>query len=229
VEGKVKERIAQDLNNLVVENEYHLTTGFVGTPYLCFALSENGYHETAVKLLLQDTNPSWLYSVSKGATTIWEHWDSIKPDGSFWSDDMNSFNHYAYGAIGDWMYRVIAGLDMDKTVPAYKKIRIQPRLGGDDLTYAKASYKSMYGQIISSWKVKNDEIIVEVEIPVNTTADIILPQANLTTLKEEMLGLDMTDGTLSSIETDDGVCLTIGSGAYRFVYPRNRKSVLIDL
>src|SRR5690606_22900674 len=80
VEGPVRERIAADLDRLVRENGYHLTTGFVGTPYLCLALSENGYHDTAVKLLLQETYPSWLYSISKGATTIWEHWDGIKPD-----------------------------------------------------------------------------------------------------------------------------------------------------
>jgi len=91
VEGDTKKRVASDLNNLVIENDYHLTTGFVGTPYLCFALSENGYHDTAMKLLLQDSYPSWLYSVKKGATTIWEHRDSIKADGSFWSDDMNSW------------------------------------------------------------------------------------------------------------------------------------------
>ncbi|WP_332310347.1 hypothetical protein [Metabacillus litoralis] len=105
-----------------------LTTGFVGTPYLCIALSENGYHCTAEKLLLQETYPSWLYSIKKGATTIWEHWDGIKEDGSFWSDDMNSFNHYAYGAIGDWMYRYVAGLDIDEKESAYKRIRINPRM-----------------------------------------------------------------------------------------------------
>lgn len=97
-------------------NNDHLTTGFVGTPYLCFALSNNGYHHTAVELLLQESYPGWLYSVSKGATTIWEYWNGIKSDGLLWSDDMNSFNHYAYGAIGDWMYRKVAGLDMDTSL-----------------------------------------------------------------------------------------------------------------
>ncbi|OQO98463.1 alpha-L-rhamnosidase, partial [Geobacillus sp. 44B] len=175
VEGETKKRIAHELNEMIIENDYHLTTGFVGTPYLCFVLSNNGYHETAMKLLLQDTYPSWLYSVKKGATTIWEHWDSIKPDGSFWSDDMNSFNHYAYGSIGDWMYRVVAGLDMDETEPAFKRIRIQPRISGPELTYAKASYHSMYGLIESLWHLSDDEVEVKVQIPANTTAEVLLP------------------------------------------------------
>jgi alpha-L-rhamnosidase len=216
--GKVRERAAFELNELVLENDYHLTTGFVGTPYLCFALSNNGYHETAVKLLLQDTYPSWLYSISKGATTIWEHWDSIKPDGSFWSDDMNSFNHYAYGAIGDWMYRLVAGLDMDESEPAYKRIRIQPRLGGAELTHVKAAYNSMYGKIVSAWKITKDEVRIEVEIPVNTTAEIILPNAVLTDVLEGGLPLTVSEGILSQTKAGDGVRLKVGSGVYRFVY-----------
>jgi alpha-L-rhamnosidase len=219
VTGKVRERAAFELNELVLENEYHLTTGFVGTPYLCFALSNNGYHETAVKLLLQDTYPSWLYSISKGATTIWEHWDSIKPDGSFWSDDMNSFNHYAYGAIGDWMYRVVAGLDMDESEPAYKRIRIQPRLGGAELTHVNASYNSMYGKIVSAWTLTEDEVRIEVEIPVNTTAEIILPNAVLTDVLEGGFPLAESEGILSKTMAEDGVRLKVGSGVYRFVYP----------
>lgn len=222
VDGKRKERVAHDLNELVLENDYHLTTGFVGTPYLCFALSNNGYHETAVKLLLQDTYPSWLYSVTKGATTIWEHWDGIKPDGSFWSDDMNSYNHYAYGAIGDWMYRVIAGLDMDETVPAYKRIRIQPRIGGRELTHVRAAHDSMYGKITSAWNITHEEVTVEVEIPANTTAEILLPNADLQDVKEGSAALTALEGVASLQETEAGVSFVIGSGSYRFVYPNKR-------
>ncbi|MFP7296368.1 family 78 glycoside hydrolase catalytic domain [Neobacillus niacini] len=222
VDGKVRERAAYELNEQVLENDYHLTTGFVGTPYLCFALSNNGYHETAVKLLLQDTYPSWLYSISKGATTIWEHWDSIKPDGSFWSDDMNSFNHYAYGAIGDWMYRVVAGLDMDESRPAYKRIRIQPRLGGAELTHVKAVYHSMYGKIVSAWTITEHEVQIEVEIPVNTSAEIILPHAKLIDIQEGGGPLTASKGILSKTQALDGVHLEAGSGVYRFNYPNVR-------
>ncbi|MBY0147108.1 alpha-L-rhamnosidase [Neobacillus niacini] len=219
VDGRVKERAAFELNELVLENDYHLTTGFVGTPYLCFALSNNGYHETAVKLLLQDTYPSWLYSISKGATTIWEHWDSIKPDGSFWSDDMNSFNHYAYGAIGDWMYRVVGGLDMDESFPAYKRIRIQPRLGGAELTHVKAAYHSMYGKVVSDWTITEDEVQMEIEIPVNTTAEIILPDAVLIDVQEGGLPLTASEGILTQTTSGEDVRLEVGSGVYRFIYP----------
>ncbi|MDF2789394.1 MAG: alpha-L-rhamnosidase [Neobacillus sp.] len=222
VEGKIRERIAYDLNKLVLENDYHLTTGFVGTPYLNLVLSNNGYHETAVKLLLQETYPSWLYSVSKGATTIWEHWDGIKEDGSFWSDDMNSFNHYAYGAIGEWMYRVVAGLDMDVSEPAYKRILIQPRIGGKELTYARATHVSMYGRIVSAWNITHEEVIVEVEIPVNTTAQIYLPFAKLEDVKEEGIDITKAAGILGMTQTEQGVALKAGSGHYRFVYKNKR-------
>ncbi|MGM0900654.1 MAG: family 78 glycoside hydrolase catalytic domain [Bacillota bacterium] len=222
VEGETRERAAFELNELVLDNDYHLTTGFVGTPYLCSALSENGYHETAVRLLLQDTYPSWLYSIGKGATTIWEHWDSIKPDGSFWSDDMNSFNHYAYGAIGDWMYRTLAGLDMDEKVPAYKRIRIQPRFAGVNLTHVKAAFQSMYGKVVSSWRLTEGEVAIEAEIPANTSAVIILPDAKLEVVRESGRLLTLSEGILSQIDTKEGVRLKVGSGRYRFVYPNVR-------
>ncbi|WP_160720564.1 alpha-L-rhamnosidase [Bacillus sp. USDA818B3_A] len=222
VDGERKERVAKDLNQLVLENDYHLTTGFVGTPYLCFALSNNGYHETAVKLLLQDTYPSWLYSITKGATTIWEHWDGIKPDGSFWSDDMNSYNHYAYGAIGDWMYRVIAGLDMDETLPAYKRIRIQPRIGGRELTHVRATHNSMYGKITSAWSITHEKVTVEIEIPANTTAEIVLPNADLQDVREGNTALTELDDVVDLKESSAGVSFVMGSGSYRFVYPNKR-------
>lgn len=222
IEGKVKERVAYELNELVIENDYHLTTGFVGTPYLSLVLSTNGYHDTAVRLLLQDTYPSWLYSIKKGATTIWEHWDSIKPDGSFWSDDMNSFNHYAYGAIGDWMYRMVAGLDMDESQPAYKRIRIQPRFAGINLTYTKAAYESMYGKIASSWNLTDEEIQVKVQIPPNTTAEIVLPNAKLNSIQEGGYSLDLVDGIHSVTETDIGLLIEVGSGSYLFAYPNEQ-------
>ncbi|MCZ8518274.1 MULTISPECIES: alpha-L-rhamnosidase [Paenibacillus] len=219
VDDRVKARVAKDLNDLIAENGYHLSTGFVGTPYLCFALSNSGCHDTAVKLLLQESYPGWLYSVSKGATTIWEHWDSIKPDGSFWSDDMNSFNHYAYGAIGEWMYRKVAGLDMDTSVPAYKRIRIEPLFGGRNLTHARAAHKSMYGRIESGWRVNGEEIEVFLEVPANTTAEVVLKCAALSGLKEGQSDAASAEGVESAAETGQGVRLTVGSGTYRFRYP----------
>jgi alpha-L-rhamnosidase len=218
VDESVRARVAYDLNALIAGNDYHLTTGFVGTPYLCFVLSNNGYHDTAVRLLLQESYPGWLYSVSKGATTIWEHWDSIKPDGSFWSDDMNSFNHYAYGAIGDWMYRKVAGLDMDVSAPAYKRIHIEPLFGTKALTYARTVYKSMYGRIESGWRVDGDRIEVKVAVPANTTAEVVLQGASAETLYEGGRVITGTEGMLSMEETEHRVRLVVGSGEYLFTY-----------
>jgi alpha-L-rhamnosidase len=153
----------------------HLTTGFLGTPVLCKALSDNGYLDEAYLLLNRKEYPSWLYPVTKGATTIWERWDGIKPDGSFQNPGMNSFNHYAYGAIGEWMYRVVAGIEIDEMRPGYKHILIEPRPGGG-LTQAKASVESMYGIVAASWEKVGDKLVVKVQIPANTTATVKLPR-----------------------------------------------------
>lgn len=222
VEGKVKERVAKELNEMILENDYHLQTGFVGTPYLNFTLSNNGYHETAMKLLLQESYPSWLYPVTKGATTIWEHWDGLKEDGSFWSDDMNSFNHYAYGAIGDWMYRVVAGLDMDESEPAYKKVLIKPEIGGREMTYARAIHHSMYGKIVSSWKITNEQVQIDVEIPVNTTAHILLPNVKIESIEENGIPLNEAKGIFSLLQMENSVSIVVGSGAFHFKYKNER-------
>jgi alpha-L-rhamnosidase len=160
----------------LVENiksyDYHLTTGFLGTPYLCHVLSRFGHTDIAYKLLLQDTYPSWLYPVKMGATTIWERWDGQKTDGTFQNPGMNSFNHYAYGAIGDWMYRCVTGIDLVE--PGYKKFKIKPEIDAS-LNYARASYESVYGKISSGWERKDGMIVVKVTVPANTSAEIILP------------------------------------------------------
>lgn len=157
----------------------HLTTGFLGTPYLCHVLSRFGYTALAYQLLLQKTYPSWLYPVTQGATSIWERWDGIKTDGSFQRADMNSFNHYAYGAIGDWMYRTIAGISPQAEGPGYKVIRICPEPGGG-LSSAAAELETAYGKVSSSWKIKGTLFTLQVEIPPNTSASIKLPDGRET-------------------------------------------------
>ncbi|RIE04932.1 hypothetical protein D3H35_03420 [Cohnella faecalis] len=224
VDTKDRARIAKDLNELIVDNDYHLTTGFVGTPYLCFALSDNGYHETAVKLLLQKTYPSWLYSVSKGATTIWEHWDGIKPDGSFWSDDMNSFNHYAYGAVGEWMYRRIAGLSPDGAKPGYKRIRIEPDFTGGRLSYARAAYESMYGKVEAGWGFKDGQAEVYATVPANASATILLRGAVIDGVAVDGIDLAGAQGILSYRQQPEGVLIEVGSGHYVFAFARPKSS-----
>lgn len=152
----------------------HLTTGFLGTPVLCKALSDYGYLDEAYLLLTRKEYPSWLYPVTKGATTIWERWDGIKEDGSFQDAGMNSFNHYAYGAIGMWMYSVVAGIGIDESRPGYKHILIAPRPGGG-LTSAKASVESVYGTVGSGWEIVGGKFVLKIEVPPNTTATVKMP------------------------------------------------------
>lgn len=178
---KNPEKVAEGLNEMVKANGCKLTTGFLGTPYLLFALSDNGYIKTAYNLLLQEEYPSWLYSVNHGATTIWEHWDGVKEDGTFWSSDMNSYNHYAYGAVYDWIFSAAAGI---KTLPdgaGYSHVLIKPapdrRLG-----YLKAGLDTRHGHLSSYWKYEGNEIIFEFIIPEKTVAEIILPDGRKETV-----------------------------------------------
>ncbi|MBP1989217.1 alpha-L-rhamnosidase [Paenibacillus eucommiae] len=218
VEGAVKERVSATLAQMVADNGFHLTTGFVGTPYLCHALTQNGYNETAYRLVLQEEYPSWLYSVSKGATTIWEHWDGIKPDGSFWSKDMNSFNHYAYGAVGDWLYQVVAGIDLDEANPGYKHSIIHPR-PTDGISFAKASLETLYGELSTDWKIEDGRFKLAVRIPHNTTATVILNGASFSELTEQGQAADQLDGVIDRKEHAEGVTLHLQSGTYSFEYP----------
>lgn len=171
-------RILESLVENISKHNDHLTTGFVGTPYLCQTLTENGHHELAGKIILKRDVPSWLYAVDQGATTIWERWDSMKKDGSFDETGMNSFNHYAYGAIGSWMYEHLAGIQY--VLPGYQKNRIAP-LAIKGVTWVKASLETPYGRLTSDWKCENKRFILDVEIPANTTALICLPGMGGTT------------------------------------------------
>jgi alpha-L-rhamnosidase len=170
----LRKQAAERLVQNIKDYGYHLTTGFLGTPYLCHVLSRFGYTPVAYRLLLQDTYPSWLYPVKMGATTIWERWDGIRPDSSFQTPGMNSFNHYSYGAIGDWMYRVVAGIDTYDDDPGYHHSRIEPQPGGG-LTSAGADLQTGYGRLSSHWELNNDTLYMELTIPANTTASVRIP------------------------------------------------------
>ncbi len=158
-----------------VESYGHITTGFLGTPHISNALTANGLNDLAYKLLLHEGYPGWLYPVTMGATTIWERWNSMMPDGSIPDNGMNSFNHYSYGAIGDWLYREAAGLK--EAAPGYKKICIKPHIG-DGFSFMKAEQLTPYGKAVSHWKKDGDVVTLAVEIPFNTTADVFVPTAS---------------------------------------------------
>lgn len=169
----LKARAAQELVEDIKRRDMHLSTGFVGSPYLPHALSDAGQLEFSYDLLNQKTWPSWLYAVTQGATTIWERWDGWTEDRGFQSDEMNSFNHYAYGSIGSWMYQVIAGLELDPEKPAYKHSFIQPHIGGG-LTFAKASIDTLYGRLSSHWQTSPEGLSLTVQVPANTTATVTI-------------------------------------------------------
>jgi alpha-L-rhamnosidase len=200
-----------------VRSRGHLTTGFVGTPYLCHVLSRYGYLDEAYLLLNRDQYPSWLYPIKQGATTIWERWDGLKPDGTFQDKSMNSFNHYAYGAIGEWMYRVMGGLEIDETAPGYKHILIQPQPGGG-FTRVRVSHETPYGKASSGWEISNGEFALTVEIPANTHATVRLPGAQLAGVTESNQPLKTSDGIKAVSQESNVVVVEIGSGTYRFAY-----------
>lgn len=168
-----RQQTVKELLGLLEKENGHLVTGFVGTPYFTHALSGNGCLKEAYELLLKDDYPSWLYQVRQGATTVWEHWDGIRPDGSMWSADMNSFNHYAYGSIGEWMVRVMAGLEIREDEPGYRRALLYPRPGGG-LASVTGRYESQYGQVECGWELTGKRLEVSCRIPANAGADIRL-------------------------------------------------------
>lgn len=211
----LRTQAAQRLAENVEDYDNHLTTGFLGTPYLCDVLTRFGYDSTAYKLLLQDTYPSWLYPVKMGATTIWERWDGEKPDSTFETPGMNSFNHYSYGAIGNWMYRKMVGLDTYEDGAGYKHIKIQPHIGGD-FTSASASLKTYYGTVSNSWKINDNEISMDIEIPANTTATVYVPALKADAIMEDGKALSSSKN-IKITGTENGyVMMQLGSGKYHF-------------
>jgi alpha-L-rhamnosidase len=205
--GEARPKTADVLVSLLKKNGDHLDTGFIGTPYICHVLSQNGHAEEAYKLLLNEDFPSWLYQVKKGATTVWEHWDGLKADGSMWSADMNSFNHYAYGAVVDWMVRGICGIDTDEDKPGYRHSVIAPFVG-EKITSAAASFDSVYGVVWSSWERKGNTVTLKFTVPVNTDATIRLPGAS---------SVEESDG-LSFVKGEEGFSAKTGSGTYEISY-----------
>ncbi len=186
----------------------HITTGFLGTPYICEVLTNNGRSDVAYKLLLQESCPGWLYQVKKGATTIWERWDGLREDGSIPDNGMNSFNHYAYGSIGDWLYRSAVGIR--EAAPGYKRIVVKPHTGGD-FESMEASTVTPYGKVAAAWKAKENRLTeLSVEVPFNTTAEVLVPAKSA-----EAVQCD--DAAVKPCGVESGyVKFAIGSGKYNF-------------
>lgn len=174
IPADVKEKVGANLVRLVGEADGHLRTGFLGTPYIALALDEAGRPDLAYDLLFQETYPSWFYSINQGATTMWERWNSYSRDEGFGPVSMNSFNHYAYGAIGQWMYERVAGLSPDPENPGYKHFYVRPLIG-KQLDSARANLETPYGKASSAWVKQNGKLTMDVVVPPNTTATIEFP------------------------------------------------------
>lgn len=200
-----------NLIRLLREADNHLRTGFVGTPLLNATLSRFGHLDLAYEILLKETYPGWLYSIHQGATTMWERWNSYSHEDGFGDVGMNSFNHYAYGAIGQWMVETIAGLAPDPETPGYAHFFIQPQPGGG-LTWASAELATVHGPAGSSWQIEGDSLIMEAIVPENTTATVVFPRGTPDTI----LWKGRPVGEQASM-VENKPCLKVGPGAHSFV------------
>lgn len=208
-------RVIADLRDLLEKNDWKLTTGFVGTIYLCRVLSENGCNDIAYRLLMNREYPSWLYEVLMGATTVWERWNSVLPDGLISDTGMNSLNHYAYGSVVEWMYRNVAGIQPIEEVPGFRCARLAPQ-PNTQLDWVKTKLNSAAGTYISEWKIEDGKLNFHFEVPFNAEAEIILPDAKL----EKVLynGAPLSTSTLWTEQQDGCVNVKVLSGAYDFTY-----------
>ncbi|HEY3413021.1 MAG TPA: glycoside hydrolase family 78 protein [Armatimonadota bacterium] len=198
---------------------WRLSTGFVGTGLLNPALTNNGRTDVAYRLLLQDEFPSWLFSIKYGATTIWERWNGWTPTEGFGDPGMNSFNHYSFGAVDQWMHANIGGIDTDPTHPGFKRIVLHPRPGGG-LTHARATYDSIRGRIVSVWSTEAGRFELNVTVPANTTAEVWVPAAAADQVTEGGKAAVSAEGVKLLRQEDGCAVFEVGSGTYTFVAPK---------
>ncbi len=200
---------------------YHgsISTGFHSTICMMNELTRRGRTDEAYRLLLNRTMPSWLYAVEHGATTIWERWDGYVEGRGFQDPNMNSFAHYAYGSVGEWMFRTIIGLNPDAAEPGYKHFTLRPRPGGG-LTWARGAYRSLHGRIACAWRVDAGRLTIDVTIPANTTATVYVPAADAEQVQESGRPASTADG-VRFLRADDGAAVyAVAAGRYTFTAPR---------
>jgi alpha-L-rhamnosidase len=211
-----REAAARYLVEDIKSRDNHLSTGFVGTSVLMTTLSATGNTATAYKLLLNDTFPSWGYSIKQGATSIWERWDGWTTEKGFQDPGMNSFAHYSFGAVAQWMFQTVAGIDTAE--PGFQRLRIRPQIG-EGLTWVKAGYRSIHGQIATQWKVEGDKLTIQVTVPANTSATVYLPVSDPATVTEGDQPIAKAEG-IRFLRTDGKESLFEAmAGEYCFVMP----------
>lgn len=191
----------------------HLDTGFLGTPYLCRTLAQEGLIDYAYTLLLNEDYPSWLYEVNMGATTVWERWNSVMPDGLVSDTGMNSMNHYSFGAVAEWIYRGICGLNPLLRKPGFKKVKIAPQIDGR-LDWAKVVYNSASGQYISGWKLEGNQCRVDIQIPFDASAEFEVPDGyELVSIK----GKDVQNADVRAVSS-----IRLAAGSYEILLKVHR-------
>lgn len=210
---ELRAKAAQYLEDDIKARGWHLSTGFVGVSYLLPALTDAGKPGIAYRLLLQDTFPSWLFSVKHGATTIWERWDGWTPDKGFQDPGMNSFNHYALGSCGEYLFGYVGGIR--PASPGFNRILIAPVIR-NGLTWARTSYNSIHGKIATYWMVNGSKLTLDVTVPANTAATIVVPASDITSVRESGKPLEQAEGVRFLRQKNGSVFLETGSGTYHF-------------
>lgn len=210
---KLRLRAIEQLVRDIERRGIHLSTGFVGTPYLLPVLTKHGKHSLATALLHQTTYPSWLYPVTQGATSIWERWDGWTEDKGFQSASMNSFNHYAYGSVGEWIYSSVGGIDTEN--PGFKQLILRPR-PTNQLNYAKATYRAPAGLIESEWRREPGQFEYRVTVPPNTTATVYLPAFSTSIITENDIPVEQAAGVTLIHRNDTEAVYQVVSGKYVF-------------
>jgi len=213
VPAGLREKAAEKFVGEIKRFNWHLATGFIGTPRLLPGLHEAGQDASAYRLLLQETYPSWLFQVKLGATTMWERWNGWTPEHGFEAITMNSFNHYAFGAVGEYLYAGLAGICAES--PAYKQIRIQPTLG-DGITWVNSGFDSPCGHIVSNWAIEGGKLTMDVTIPINTTATVYVPAKDAAGVSESGKPVDQAGGVKFLRMENNAAVYAVGSGTYRF-------------
>lgn len=212
VRGEHLQLAGEHLVERIKKRNWHLSTGFVGTPSLLPALTKIGRIDVAYRLFLNKTYPSWLFPVKHGATSMWERWNGWTPERGF-VKGMNSFSHYSFGAVGRWMFSTIGGISTDG--PGYKKITIRPR-PCDELVFARTTYKSIHGKIVSNWKQNDNKLTMDVTIPANTTATVYVPSARPAEVTESGQPSGEATGVKLLRIQEDAAVFAVGSGTYHF-------------
>jgi len=205
----------QHLLSALERYDWHCSTGIQTTHRMLKALSRLGRSDIAWRLVTQEDFPGWLYMVDQGATTIWERWDGYVKGRGFQNPGMNSLNHWAFGAVGEWLYSWALGLQLDDTAPGWKHFTVRPQPGGG-LDWVRGSYRSIRGEITVGWRLSGEELALSVTIPANTTATLWVPTSDPSSVREGGQPLTEVEGISNITEQPGALVLEVGAGRYDF-------------